>query len=98
MDVGEAGGVPQSVWAGCMQFSSLLNCKKLQMKQAVLGAASGHSISGKFCQSDITDGIPKLRFFLFTAFICNNTRVPKCKQKYLFRRGTASILCCLLTI
>jgi len=62
-----------------VQFSSLLNCKKLQMKQTVLGAASGHSVSGKFCQSELTDGIPKLRFFLFTDFICsNNTRVPKC--------------------
>ena len=52
-------------WTGWVHFSSLLNYKKLQMKQTVLGADSGHSISSKFCQSELTDGIPKLRFFLY---------------------------------
>ena len=75
-----------------------LNCKKLLMKPTVLGAASGHSVSSKFCQSDLIGGMAKLRFFLFTASICSNTRVSKCKQKYLFRRCTAPILCCVLTI
>jgi hypothetical protein len=56
------------------------------MKQTVLGAASGHIVSGKFCQSELTDGIPNLRFFLFTALMLTEILLQEvhCPNSLLF--------------
>jgi len=66
MEVGEAGGVPQSVLGSLSALQLLTELQETSYETDCAMAANGHSVSRKFSQSELTDGIPKLRFFFYS--------------------------------